>query len=370
LTKSKAKQNSFVFFSTIPTMQEQEKKIVNQYLSNLLPGLNTLLLEHMITQQKLGYWNDYMTSACLSGNTELVQKCIEQGASNFNQGLFHACTKGHLNIVNLMEEWGADNWDFALSYAAENNQEHLFQHIFQNKTCRLSNYSFYDVCVNNNANLISLLRPQLRLPGLNSGLRGACEGGHQELVLWLINEGAVGWNQGLQGACSSGNQGLVDMMIEKGATAWNDGFLAACKSGHVNIVRQMIAKGATALHTGYKEACRNGHLDVVKHLIAQGMPRWEDGFHLTPLHCTKVIDFLIEKGGSTNLVLVRYICSLLNAGTSPDLFCLSTHQTYVQKLLACKTQKIALIKDCLRWIVCQDILNVLSDFLVYDQIGS
>ena len=53
------------------------------------------------------------------------------------------------------------------------------------------------------------------------GLNGACQGGHKDLVLFMIEKGANDWNWGLNGACQGGHKDLALLMIEKGANNWN-----------------------------------------------------------------------------------------------------------------------------------------------------
>jgi ankyrin repeat protein len=64
----------------------------------------------------------------------------------------------------------------------------------------------------------------------------------------MIEKGAYDWNQGLRGACYGGHREIVDLMIEKGANDWNEGLCCACRYGHREIVDLMIEKGATYLN--------------------------------------------------------------------------------------------------------------------------
>ena len=52
----------------------------------------------------------------------------------------------------------------------------------------------------------------------DSGLEGACLGGHRDLAEFMIQKGATDWNYGLYNACSGGHRDLAELMIEKGAT--------------------------------------------------------------------------------------------------------------------------------------------------------
>ena len=46
---------------------------------------------------------------------------------------------------------------------------------------------------------------------LNSGLHGACRGGHLELVNLMISRGARDWNYGLHYACHGGHLELANL---------------------------------------------------------------------------------------------------------------------------------------------------------------
>ncbi len=75
-------------------------------------------------------------------------------------------------------------------------------------------------------------------------LDAACQGGHIDIVKFMIKKGANGWHLGLFYACFGGHIDIVKLMIEKGAQYWNWGLWGACKGGHINIIKFMIEKGA------------------------------------------------------------------------------------------------------------------------------
>ena len=52
----------------------------------------------------------------------------------------------------------------------------------------------------------------------------------------MISKGANNWNYGLKGACKGGHKEIVNYMISKGANNWNNGLYGACKGGHIEIV--------------------------------------------------------------------------------------------------------------------------------------
>jgi hypothetical protein len=89
----------------------------------------------------------------------------------------------------------------------------------------------------------------------NTGLCGACKGGHRSLVDLMIEKGADDWNRGLYGACYGGHRSLVDLMIEKGADDWDEGLWNACEGGYRSLAELMIEKGATDWNKGLWGVC-------------------------------------------------------------------------------------------------------------------
>jgi hypothetical protein len=121
-----------------------------------------------------------------------------------------------------------------------------------------------------------LLLIQLEFDSWNTGLIGACRGGHEELALLMIYNGARSVNFGLEEACSNGHKKLALLMIQHGAYAWNDGMYWACLSGHRELAEWLIhimqppglqANWNTALY-GYKSY----HEKTIKLIISPSFP--------------------------------------------------------------------------------------------------
>ena len=70
----------------------------------------------------------------------------------------------------------------------------------------------YHMCLYN-----GLTEECLEVTNINSGLRGACYGGHFELATALINRGATKFNMGLTSACRGKHPKLIKLMIDSGA---------------------------------------------------------------------------------------------------------------------------------------------------------
>ncbi len=97
------------------------------------------------------------------------------------------------------------------------------------KYCWSEKCDFYDLCFYGNYEKISTIEND----DWNWGLRGACEGGHMDMVELMIERGATNWNYGLYGACRGGHMDIVELMIERGAANWNCGLYYACYGGHM-----------------------------------------------------------------------------------------------------------------------------------------
>ena len=68
-------------------------------------------------------------------------------------------------------------------------------------------------CINNyiiSIKILSLINNNLNW---DRGLRYACQGGHRDLVDFMIENGADYWSEGLKGACRGGLRDLVDLMM-------------------------------------------------------------------------------------------------------------------------------------------------------------
>ncbi len=131
----------------------------------------------------------------------------------------------------------------------------------------------------------------------NWGLEGACEGGHIDIIKFMIEKGAHGWNMGLHYACLGGHLDIVKFVIEKGANCWNWGLEGACNGGHIDIVKFLIEKGAGNWHWGLRRACSNGYIDIVKLIIEKGFYSWNDGLYYACFgKQTNIVNLMIEKG--------------------------------------------------------------------------
>lgn len=121
--------------------------------------------------------------------------------------------------------------------------------------------------------------------------RGACRGGHIEIVNYLIDEyhhgcggiygrdeGLKTWGPGLYEACSGGHIAIAKLALSRGATNINSCMYTACIYNQIEAAKLMIAHGATNFNDCMFGAIHHGNFDVVKLMIAHGATDLYEGF--------------------------------------------------------------------------------------------
>lgn len=122
-------------------------------------------------------------------------------------------------------------------------------------------------------NIKSVNRFLKRTQDWNSGLYGACEGGHMDLVELMISKGANEWHGAMGSACHGGNLEIVKLIAPKtdryGSLQY--GLREACLAGHFEIVKYLFSKGAYFTNDALYAACIYGNLEIVKFLALQAL---------------------------------------------------------------------------------------------------
>jgi len=132
---------------------------------------------------------------------------------------------------------------------------------------------------------------------VNSGMCGAAEGGHKELVDLFIKNGANNWNFGMFGAAEGGHKELVDLFVKKGANDWNHGMCCAAEGGHKDLIELFIEHGANDWNWGMRGAAQGGHKELVDLFIKKGANDWNWGMCGAAEGGNKeLIEFFIEHG--------------------------------------------------------------------------
>lgn len=205
---------------------DKEPRETNIYIED-----NPWCIFHRHNKNSWNY-NTGLESACESGNVEIVELFIIQGANDWNEGLQTACNLGHVEVAELLITHGADDW--------------------------------------------------------SNGLLHACAGGRTETAKLMIKHGNNIddniFDIGLRYACQIGE--LEERECVKLNRYWNKDMYELCWRGRVNIVELMITNGADGFERGLYEACSNGCAEIVD-LIIKYMDREDyensvsiDDFHI------------------------------------------------------------------------------------------
>ncbi|XP_033750497.1 ankyrin repeat, PH and SEC7 domain containing protein secG-like [Pecten maximus] len=106
-----------------------------------------------------------------------------------------------------------------------------------------------------------------------SGLSGAAEGGHIDMVNFLLDRGAdPAESDALSGAALGGHIEIVKILLDKGADVnKSDALSGAAGGGHIEIVKILLDKGAD-VNKAYPliQAASRGHEDTVRLLLRNG----------------------------------------------------------------------------------------------------
>lgn len=154
--------------------------------------------------------------ACQSGQHELVQYTISQGARNFNRGLVAAAATGQIVMMELMASMGANAWHKCLSV--------------------VSRYDYIPVLEFINERHVPIST-------------------HPEL-----------WKHAFSNACDNSFLTAVSFILSHGFTDTHINFLRACANGHLDVVKLLIAAGETDIVRGIEQAFQNENFDVVEYL--------------------------------------------------------------------------------------------------------
>jgi hypothetical protein len=137
----------------------------------------------------------------------------------------------------------------------------------------------YDMACRGGHKELALLMIQNGVLDLNAGMAEACFGGHRELVLFLSRKikssgASCDWNLGLSRACESGQKELALLMIRKGAKNLNWGLARACEGGQKDMALLMIQMGANDWDWALSGACSAGNEELALLMIDKGA-NWE-----------------------------------------------------------------------------------------------
>jgi hypothetical protein len=132
-----------------------------------------------------------------------------------------------------------------------------------------------------------------REPGI---AKGACEGGHVEIIRELANNGDLNENKLIFDACKAGNMDIINI-LEDGVEDWDNGLCGACEGGHLAIVDLAIANGAGAWNDGLRHACLGGKRDAANRMISCGASNFIPSLWAAfKSGCVELVDDMIARG--------------------------------------------------------------------------
>lgn len=133
----------------------------------------------------------------------------------------------------------------------------------------------------------ALVKSLTGIQNWNSGLCGACKGGHLDIVKFAILKGADDWQTAFLDACVGGNLDVVKLVIFESENTkdnqlvldLNRGFYYACTHGSSNMqmINLLISKGANNWNYGLAGACNGVDMDLVQLMISKGANDWNLG---------------------------------------------------------------------------------------------
>lgn len=273
--------------------------------------------------------------------------------------------------------------------------------------------SLFDACIRGDSVLINQLiasnKNKTKPLDFNSGLFGACAGGHMSIAKFMILNGANALNTAFDYACTYGHISTAQLMILRGANDWHTGFGNACGNGHIKLVEILVSMLSTnptdddkkvveadddkmtdcnaaddndsendddketndkvkdLLNHGLANASFGGHIDIVKFLISKGADDWHLGFtNARYANNVNVMHLMILKGADISDVYKVYnpkdwkqICQLLSRGLAVEYF---SRVSYYQdlKLYVLRIRQSILKSN----VMISGLLGIVSQFIV------
>ena len=236
---------------------------------------------------------------------ETVKRMKLRGCDDWNDGFQMVCKNGDMEMYKYFVDNGADLAFSGLIGACEGCHIELVELL--SVQVEVTQIPFIAACRGGNVDIIKLLydkNPDVEKYDWDV-MYEACSTGKIDAVKLLLELGFYSVNGGLCGACRGGRLELVKLMIDKGAKRFDFALYQATVGGHLDIIKLMIDKGANKFDAALYEAAKCGHLDVVKYLLGLGVD-------ITP-------DLLRNACHSGNVELVKFCLELGNYNVNEGL---------------------------------------------------
>ena len=212
-----------------------------------------------------------------------------------------------------------------------------------------------------------LLSGKTNQPDLNDAFLLACERGHQDIVLLLIEHGANDFDAGLSSACYRGHKNIASFLIEKGATNFYSAIFAAFDKGYEDIILFLVEKNkvnqAYLIYHCFRGACYYGYKNVIRVMIEKGADDWDQGLKRACQGDRKDVVLWMMKNGATNVeqLSVDTVIYLIENGISIKKFA-SDFPNIIEEIkefqaeIWAQLQKLPFFHDLIRIIIDYSLL--------------
>lgn len=222
-------------------------------------------------------WNKAMVAAAGGGQMHVVEFMITKGADNWNECMIEASKSGHMNIIELMVSKGADNWNHSMHGASAMGHMDIIKYMID-KGATSWDHSMYEASEAGHFDVVQLMIEK-GATSWDLALYGAADQGHTLIVHFLLEKPITDRSHAarllMSNAARRGCKSNVEFAVSLGADGldqedWEEGMVRAIQGGHIDIVEFMISKGAKDWNNGLITAINNGYLDVVQLMISKG----------------------------------------------------------------------------------------------------
>lgn len=247
--------------------------------------------------------------AAKRGHLDIIKYLISKGVDELHEGLHGSIKGGHLDIAKFMIEAGSENLTGALYDACKKGNLEIIKLLIQNIT-EIIDWDillFYACYGGATLGIIEFIIGK----GSNNwdtGLRGACSGGHFEIVKYMIDKGSTDFTNGLYHACIGGHLDIIKFLIskikmsfqsekdEKYINILNEGLSQSCLENQGEAAELMITYGANDFNRVLISAAKEGHRRMVKLMIEYGANNLSDAlYHSIMEENNKVSRYLIDQ---------------------------------------------------------------------------
>lgn len=167
-------------------------------------------------------WDDVFGGACMAGHLDIARFATDKGLKDPSEGMYYACEHKYLKIVEMAT---SKNLNYDASYV------------------------FEGACTGGDLKIAKIIVEKLKEEEEEVGL---CEEGDEDYM-----------SDDFRVACKANFTDVIDYLMEIGVCNWDSGLGGACEGGHLSLMEKMIDKGARKCGRGIM--CRK---TMAEHLIS------------------------------------------------------------------------------------------------------